>query len=238
MDSEKFCAGCTGILIIVLSLGISGCAGGHTKNIQKPPRTAEAWADVDSNELMVVGKIEVFPSIQPIEQKTLDEISRNKALIVFDGELRGFLRDQWIYHERTIKVSLTDPYFVALPRTMGYFIGAIVPMRQEGSSRHRNEIRVNLPTGLRITALPQDRAIYIGTIRYFRDEFFDILRVEVIDDYGQAREQFAKKFGTAVVLQKRLLRGAKSKNETVPEPVVPRQQNTLAPDPSAKVLLS
>jgi len=51
-----------------------------------------------------------------------------------------------------------------------------------------------------------DKAVYIGTVRYTRDEFFEIKKVAIVDDYERANSEFRKKFGTKIALRKALLR--------------------------------
>jgi hypothetical protein len=47
--------------------------------------------------------------------------------------------------------------------------------------------------------------VYIGTLRYQRDEFFEITRVTVVDEYAQASAEFAKRFGSRQPLRKALM---------------------------------
>ena len=42
---------------------------------------------------------------------------------------------------------------------------------------------------------PGDKAVYIGTVQYFRDEFFDTTKVVVKDNYAKANAEFRQKFG-------------------------------------------
>jgi hypothetical protein len=65
------------------------------------------------------------------------------------------------------------------------------------------------PGKLRVALKPGDRAVYIGTLRYYRDEFFEITRVAVVDEYGAANAEFANKFGSGVPLRKALMAPAK-----------------------------
>jgi hypothetical protein len=46
----------------------------------------------------------------------------------------------------------------------------------------------------------------VGTIRYQRNEFNDLLKVEVLDEYAGARRDVEKRFGKGVKLVKRLAR--------------------------------
>jgi hypothetical protein len=51
---------------------------------------------------------------------------------------------------------------------------------------------------------PRDRAVYIGTIEFHRDEFFRVSKVIVRNDYARAAGEFKKKFGTKYKLTERL----------------------------------
>ncbi|HET8759643.1 MAG TPA: hypothetical protein VFN94_01150, partial [Nitrospiria bacterium] len=61
-----------------------------------------------------------------------------------------------------------------------------------------------LPGGLKVDVKPGDKAVYMGTIRYHRNEFMDITKVEIKDNFGTESAAFKKKFGDAAVLRKRL----------------------------------
>ncbi len=47
--------------------------------------------------------------------------------------------------------------------------------------------------------------IYIGTIQYHRNEFFEVTKSAIVDDYERANAEFKKKFGTKHPLRKALL---------------------------------
>lgn len=69
--------------------------------------------------------------------------------------------------------------------------------------------RAYFPGGLKATIRPRDKAVYIGTIRYYRDEFFDVSKVRIKDDYTHAKAEFKKKFGKKYSLRKALLKKVK-----------------------------
>ncbi len=64
--------------------------------------------------------------------------------------------------------------------------------------------KVYFPGGLKVSIQSGDKAVYIGTIRYHRDEFFNITKTRIVDDYGRANAEFKKQFGTKVALRKSL----------------------------------
>ncbi len=65
------------------------------------------------------------------------------------------------------------------------------------------------PGGLKVSLRPGDRAVYVGTAQYHRNEFFEIARASVVDDYERADAEFKKKFGTKYPLHKVLLTAAR-----------------------------
>jgi hypothetical protein len=63
-----------------------------------------------------------------------------------------------------------------------------------------------LPGFMSFSPPAQAKAVYIGTVRYTRDDFWNITKVQVIDEYKSARAEFAKRFGKSIRLDKALLR--------------------------------
>jgi hypothetical protein len=82
-----------------------------------------------------------------------------------------------------------------------YILGGVLFLEIGGSSLER----VYFPGGLHVAVKPGDRGVYIGTLRYHRDEFFEITRVTVVDDYREASAEFAGKFGRGAALRKALM---------------------------------
>ena len=196
-----------GILVCVLILLLSACGKRVSENLVKPPRTVALINELGEIDLLVIGKIEVIPPIVPLEQSTLAETYRNKVTLVFRDELKHLRQLSRYDRKGQVTVSLAEQFYVAVPDTMNYFLGTTIPMRaQKQRGKSQPEIvNAKLPAAMYMVARRQDRAIYIGTIRYFRDEFFDIYNVEIVDEFKQARQEFEKKFGTNVPLKKSLL---------------------------------
>ncbi len=65
------------------------------------------------------------------------------------------------------------------------------------------------PVPAELDIRPSDKAIYIGTLRLHRDEFHEVTRAEVRDDFAAASAEFKKKFGAGVTLRKALMRKPK-----------------------------
>jgi hypothetical protein len=62
-----------------------------------------------------------------------------------------------------------------------------------------------LPGGFSFTPPDNAKAVYIGTVRYTRDDFYNISKVQVVDEYKDTKREFEKRFGKAVRLENALL---------------------------------
>ncbi len=65
-----------------------------------------------------------------------------------------------------------------------------------------------LPGGMSFTSPANAKAIYIGTVRYTCDDFLSVTKIQVIDEYKEAKAEFEKELGKSVRLHKVLLRRA------------------------------
>ncbi len=100
-----------------------------------------------------------------------------------------------------IDAPLGEFFFVETPSRPFYIIGAQV-LLASGGVRPDD---VYLPGGLKVSVRSSDQAIYIGTLRYHRNEFFDITDVELIDEYDAARRALSRRFGDASELERRMV---------------------------------
>ena len=92
-------------------------------------------------------------------------------------------------------------FFVRTKAAPSYVLGGVLFLDIGGSSQQK----AYFPGGFQVAAKPGDRAVYIGTLRYHRDEFFEITRITIADDYREASAQFEAKFGKGQSLRKALL---------------------------------
>jgi hypothetical protein len=61
-----------------------------------------------------------------------------------------------------------------------------------------------IPVPIEFDIKPADKAIYVGTWRYHHDEFNEITKAEILDQYPAALAEFRKKFGADATLRKSL----------------------------------
>jgi hypothetical protein len=63
-----------------------------------------------------------------------------------------------------------------------------------------------IPGPIEFDIRPSDKATYVGTLRLHRDEFNEVTRAELIDDYARALADFRLKFGAEAVLRRAIAR--------------------------------
>jgi hypothetical protein len=85
--------------------------------------------------------------------------------------------------------------------TMAYAL-RVVSRRQSVSE----QTELLFPAPLELDIRDADRAVYIGTLRLHRDEFHEVTRAEIRDDYGKATAEYRKRFPGAPLPRKALLR--------------------------------
>jgi hypothetical protein len=182
---------------LLLVCALSGCAEG----VRQP---ASTLANLDnSNEIVIVGRVELVPPLDKNEQTITNGFNltnnfENYMLLVTDDsykEVKGkFLLSD--FPER-IDALLENNFFVLGNSKPFFILGGAIALK--------NKPWVYFPGGFKVTPKPGDKAIYIGTIQYHRDEFFNVSKVTIVDDYESTRAQFNKKFGNQYVLQKSLM---------------------------------
>jgi hypothetical protein len=185
----------------LLALALAGC-------VPAPLAPAYNAESVGTSETIIVGRVELVPPLRKGEQRLqgMGSGSYENRMFLLTGEReRPMPPDPAVsdYADR-IEATLGSHFFVRTRNAPFYILGGIVFLEMgRGMSRAR------FPGGLRVEVEPGDRAVYIGTLRYHRDEFFEITRVTVVDEYGAADAEFRKKFGSGVPLRKTLMVPAK-----------------------------
>jgi hypothetical protein len=167
--------------------------------------------DLGANEAVLVGRIEMVPPLQQGEQKL-------EGLFVSDMRNRAYFLTDDHWREVQGEASLSDyrgyvgeefgkTFAVAVPTQPLYLLKGIMYLHFTGNRWEQ----AWLPGGLKVDLLPGDKAVYMGTVRYHRNEFMDITRVEIVDDFTRERADFAKRFGAGTVLRKKLATAVKLK---------------------------
>ena len=169
--------------------------------------------EVGTDAVLVVGKIEIVPPIKPEEQsfKALDPFNTKRHFL---GRAILFMADKPQYQDRTdtaLNPPLQQTYFVTLPRDKRFMVRGSVTMAYALRTVSRrqavtDQTELMFPAPLRLDIRPGDKAVYVGTLRLHRDEFHEVTRAEVRDEYAKAMAEYRAKFPGAPPPRKALLR--------------------------------
>lgn len=165
------------ILALLFCLALQACT---------LPRSLPATADVKpgESEVVVIGKIELVPPLNPqFEQKTHWNVIGEKrilsrVLIATAGEYKPVKTSKLDVtdFQSTLEVEWGVPFMVNAPRQRTYLNGALAHLDVLAQEK------LWFPGGYYFDVPKGAAAVYIGTLRYFRDDFNSITRVEVIDE--------------------------------------------------------
>lgn len=168
---------------------------------------------VGSSSTILVGKVQLSPPLEDAEQRTHwnvigDGAIKNRMLIFTHPEKTSFNREK-DYSFRGMKNSiianLGETFFLKAPKQSTNILAGMVSLELSGYSNDQ----LYFPGGFRINIEPDDQAVYIGTLIYHRNDFHEIVKVELKDEFKQSKQQFKEKFGGRVQLKKSLLTKAK-----------------------------
>jgi len=181
------------------TLGVLGLAACVVPAARDP---VDSFSSVGNDETVVVGRVEIVPPLRKGEQKikTLNSGSfENKVFLIADEQPRAFTKEPVLSDYRgRIEATLGENFFVRSKGQPFYILGGMMYLDVGG--REMNQ--AYFPGGLRVPVKSGDKAVYVGTIRYHRNEFWEITKVTIVDDYDGANAEFKKKFGTRYSLRK------------------------------------
>ena len=174
-------------------------------------KPVENLAQVPASETLLVGRIELDPPLKPGEQKLSERYAEydRLALVILDEEPREMDRLSLGDLKQRINAPFGQHFFVSHPARPFYIVKSWVVMYakievRSGNSSSPADTTAPLQGLFRVDVRPGDKAVYIGTIRYHRDEFFGTTKVVVRDDYASANAEFQRRFGSGVSLRKAL----------------------------------
>lgn len=190
-------------LVAALAITLAGCA-------PAPRAPLTSLGALGGDETVIVGRIELVPPLREGEQKIRGMVVgdfKNRIYLMLDEKLRPLPDEPRVAdYAGRIEAPIGSTFFVRSKSAPFYVLGGVLFLEVGGSGMQR----VYFPGGLHVALKPGDRAVYVGTLRYHRDEFFEIKRVTVVDEYSKANAEFGSKFGgSQVVLRKALMTPAK-----------------------------
>ena len=185
-------------LVALLAVAVAACAPAA-----RAPLTS--LSSLDKDEVVIVGKVELVPPLRKGEQKIRGMVVgnfENTIYLMMDEKLRPLPQDPRIAdYAGRIEARFGSTFFVRSKAAPSYILGGILFLEIGGQSQEK----IYFPGGFQVAAKPGDRAVYVGTLRYQRDEFFEFQRITVVDEYKEASAEFQARFGSGQALRKALM---------------------------------
>ena len=206
MTTTNACALRAGVLAVAALLGGCGTLYKEATSLKDPSA---------ADTVIVVGRIDIVPPLkskeQDIKMGTFDPFDARGAYL---NRAILHLADTAEAHEptqRALNPTLGKTYFFRIPKDKRYMVwGSILTYHRmravSGRQLSTESNEILLPAPLEFDIKTGDKAIYVGTWRLHRDEFNEVTKAEVIDNYGAALAEFKQRFGNGVTLRKALSR--------------------------------
>lgn len=181
---------------MILLVFLSGCATVFPK--------FDNSQELQPNEVIVVGHVDLLPPLTKDEMDfsiTVREQEENQVYYWLHSKPTPIAEDPFYTSRETfVRGTLGETFYLRVPRQRWYATMGHITVAHTGS---RLKIAW-LPAGFVIEPQPDDKAIYIGTFRYHRNEFWDLTKTEEINDFEAVRAEFRAKFGSKLKLVDRL----------------------------------
>jgi hypothetical protein len=189
---------CHLVTTLLLIGALSGCAGPAREPL-------DSLSELQDGETLVVGRVELVPALRKEEQRIKGLNSgafENKLFLIIDETFRVLTgRPQVADFNGRIEAVLGKDFFVRSKTKPFFILGGMLYLDVGGSEMNR----AYFPGGMNAAIKPTDKAVYIGTLQYHRNEFFEVSKVVIVDDYDRVNAEFKKKFGVRLSLRKALL---------------------------------
>ena len=161
---------------------------------------------------VLVGKIELHPPLQPAEQRLSTQLGEDlkNAFVLYCGDRpRDFRTNKPAGFEGSFLVPLEKEFFIKVGKDRTAYIpgGSFYTVYEPP---FQVEL-VTLASLFSVELRPDDEAVYVGTVQYFRDERNKLLSVTIRDDHQWADAEFKQRFGMDRTLRKALLTPASFK---------------------------
>lgn len=168
-------------------------------------REVDGPSDLGSGEILLVGRVKVTPPIAKDEQRLpgIAEDWRGRVMVIIGETSAPPLERPFKVsgYKNRIEAPPDREFSVAIPAGSFTIRGAVVPLQLDPPPTDE----AVLPGGFRVDVRPGDRAIYIGTIHYHRDEFWQITKIDVEDEYERVRADCLQRWGGSEFPRKALV---------------------------------
>ena len=162
--------------------------------------------DVPPDKTVIVGRIELHPPLSNEEQTsgTIHGLELKNGFVLFCGNSPrnlGAMRPD--DYSGSFATTLDKDFFIKTDTGITLIISGGTFYTADAVPNRAVYHTFSSP--FQVALRPDDNAVYIGTIQYYRDGENNLTSVMIRDDYDWADSQFKERFGTNKSLRKALL---------------------------------
>lgn len=152
--------------------------------------------DLGSDEIYLVGRIDIIPRIRN-EEKNLDINSSNQLTDKF----HALFNADYTNMKNVSEIPLYENFIIKVKKSkLLYFSGGDIWLESDAthsgflsSKKTVKKGKLHLPGNWYYKIRKNDKAIYVGTIRYYRNTANAIKKVRHISSYSTAEKLFSKR---------------------------------------------
>ncbi len=156
------------------------------------------------DEIVLVGRVELLPPLEDFEQnlKTIGSKRYKNVASFIIGERTVDLENPKLRDNKYADgVQLGQDFYIRRKRNDTFFYSGSMILTSSVMGGVMD--RIILPGGLKYAIRASDKAVYIGTFRYHRDDYNAITKVDLLNDFEKANKAFIQRFGNGVKLRPR-----------------------------------
>jgi hypothetical protein len=186
------------LLLAGLILSLSSCAGNAVK------RGNIGGDEAGPDTTIIVGRIVVEPEPEAGEKGFFNSGYDGQVRLYCDSVLKlETVHDNSFWENWPVQVAGNEgqTFYYGIPNRRCYAV-----MAGYFLSRSDSYEIIHLPVSFTLDIQPGDGAVYIGTIKFTRDAFYNVKRIDVYDEYAKVYPEFVKIYGPGVKLKKAVAR--------------------------------
>lgn len=161
-----------------------------------------------TTEVIIVGRIEMMPKItkEELSLKMVfggDELYKN--FMIRTGTDIGEMTDYTTDADNMAVVKTEEDFYISHNRDEPFklFGGWFYTQLHGGSNRTRSTVFFHIKDGMQIEIPKNANVVYLGNIKFKRDEFFNLKDIDLSQDgFDAAQKRFQKKFNTKMTMVK------------------------------------
>ena len=188
------------VILILAGIYLAGCT--------MPKTSISSLKEVQKGEIIVVGKMQLNPHIKKNEviyknyinlsDQELHEVLYMKATDKFYDLSGGHSLDMG----DSVAVIDGKYFYITWPKNKPlHILGTSFITRSTG--RNLDTMTFTIKKGIKVSFSKRAKAIYVGTVTFNRDEFWNIKKIDISQKgFAKARRAFRKKYKTKMKFEK------------------------------------